>query len=240
MALYRDEAVVIRAVKLGEADRIITLITKKHGKVRAVAKGVRRIKTKFGGRLDLFMRNDMLIAQGRNLDTISQVSTISAYSHNIGTHYESFLAANVIAQCADLLINTEHQQATDQYLLLIGALNALATGAHDSEHIAYSYILRSLKIAGWTPRLQSCVTCNTNENLTSFSVQAGGLMCQEHTIAGAFRVSKSTIEQLRALLEGNWAVLQGVQLDSQVHAIVNNWSQYYLEHPIRSLDLLHS
>ena len=70
MALYHDEGVVLRTAKLGEADRIITLLTRDHGKVRAVAKGVRRAKSRFGGRLEPFMRVDVLIAEGRTLDTL--------------------------------------------------------------------------------------------------------------------------------------------------------------------------
>lgn len=80
MPLYRDEGVVLRTAKLGEADRIVTLLTRSHGKVRAVAKGVRRVKSRFGGRLEPFMRVDVLIATGRTLDVVSQVESISAYA----------------------------------------------------------------------------------------------------------------------------------------------------------------
>ena len=72
MPLYQDEGVVLRTVKLGEADRIVTLLTRDHGKIRAVAKGVRRTKSRFGGRLEPFMRVSLLIAEGRSLDVISQ------------------------------------------------------------------------------------------------------------------------------------------------------------------------
>lgn len=71
MPLYQDEGVVLRTVKLGEADRIVTLLTRDHGKIRAVAKGVRRTKSRFGGRLEPFMRVSLLIAEGRSLDVIS-------------------------------------------------------------------------------------------------------------------------------------------------------------------------
>ena len=74
MPLYQDEGVVLRTVKLGEADRIVTLLTRDHGKIRAVAKGVRRTKSRFGGRLEPFMRVSLLIAEGRSLDVISQPS----------------------------------------------------------------------------------------------------------------------------------------------------------------------
>ena len=72
MPLYNDEAVVLRTFPLGEADRIVVMLTRNHGKVRAVAKGVRRLKSRFGGRLEPFMRVNMLIAKGKSLDVISQ------------------------------------------------------------------------------------------------------------------------------------------------------------------------
>lgn len=125
MALYHDEGVVLRTAKLGEADRIITLLTRDHGKVRAVAKGVRRAKSRFGGRLEPFMRVDVLIAEGRTLDTISQAESISAYAGPICADYDSYTAANVIAETADKLASAENERVTAQYRLLAGALNAL-------------------------------------------------------------------------------------------------------------------
>ena len=78
MPLYRDEGVVLRTAKLGEADRIITLLTREHGKIRAVAKGVRRTKSRFGARLEPFMRVDLLIAEGRSLDVVSQAESVAS------------------------------------------------------------------------------------------------------------------------------------------------------------------
>ena len=169
MALYHDEGVVLRTAKLGEADRIITLLTRDHGKVRAVAKGVRRAKSRFGGRLEPFMRVDVLIAEGRTLDTISQAESISAYAGPICADYDSYAAANVIAETADKLASAENERVTAQYRLLAGALNALATHAHGPELISASYVMRALSLAGWTPRLASCMVCDSRE-ITHFSV----------------------------------------------------------------------
>ena len=83
MPTYRDEGVVLRTHKLGEADRIVTLLTKSHGKVRAVAKGVRRTSSKFGARLEPFMVADIQFYEGRSLDTIQQAETIAAYGADI-------------------------------------------------------------------------------------------------------------------------------------------------------------
>ena len=129
MSLYRDEGVVLRTSKLGEADRIITILTRGHGKIRAVAKGVRRTKSRFGARLEPFMRVDVLIAEGRSLDVVSQAEAVAAYGAPIAADYAAYEAANVIVETIDKLASTEHEQLPNQYRLLIGALNALLRDA---------------------------------------------------------------------------------------------------------------
>ena len=157
MPLYRDEGVVLRTIKLGEADRIVTILTRNHGKIRAVAKGVRRVKSRFGGRLEPFMRDDLLIAEGRSLDVVSQAASISTYAAGIVGDFEAYAAACEIVETADRLISTENEPSPAQYLLLAGALNALSRHAHPCSAIGDSYVLRALSHAGWTPRLDACV-----------------------------------------------------------------------------------
>ena len=185
MPLYQDEGVVLRTAKLGEADRILTLLTRDHGKVRAVAKGVRRTKSRFGGRLEPFMRVALLIAEGRSLDVVSQAESIAAYAGPICADFQAYTAANVICETADKLVATEKEPAVAQYRLVLGALNALAKHAHEPSTIGDSYVLRALAIAGWTPRLRVCVVCGEPISSTLswyFSIPAGGLMCvADHT-----------------------------------------------------------
>ncbi len=240
MALYRDEGVVLRTAKLGEADRIITLFTRNHGKVRAVAKGVRRVKSRFGGRLEPFMRVDLLIAEGRSLDVISQAESLAAYAGSICMDYDAYTAANVIVETVDKLLSTEHESATDQYQLLVGALNALAKHAHPSQSISDSYVLRALALAGWTPRLDSCVVCGRQTLLTHFSVPAGGTMCASDRTPEARSVESHELVQLQSLAHGNWASLGERPPLSHVTRIVADWGEYYLERPIRSLRLYDS
>src|SRR5690606_24524380 len=87
VSLYRDEGIVLRTQKLGEADRIVTLLTRHHGKVRAVAKGVRRTSSRFGSRLEPFMAVDLQLHSGRNLDIVTQAETLAPYGRRIGTDY---------------------------------------------------------------------------------------------------------------------------------------------------------
>ncbi|MCH9274931.1 DNA repair protein RecO [Bifidobacterium amazonense] len=261
MPLYRDEAVVLRTAKLGEADRIITMLTRSHGKIRAVAKGARKVRSRFGARLEPFMRVDVLVASGRSLDVVSQAESVAAYAAPIVADYDAYVAANVIVETIDRLVPAEHERVPAQYRLLIGALNALAKHAHAPEAIGDSYVMRALALAGWTPRLVSCVVCGEPVGTPAWmSVASGGVMCDRDHTPDAHRTEPAVLRQFAALVRGDWDVLDGgsggampgtVGTDANVGAGVNagpllpatrrlveEWSEYYMERPIRSLRLL--
>jgi DNA repair protein RecO (recombination protein O) len=122
---YRDDGVVLRTHKLGEADRIITVLTRQNGRVRAVAKGVRRTKSRFGGRLEPFTHVDLLIHPGRSLDVIQQAEVIRAYGKPLATDYPRYTAGTAMLETAEKFTPVEKEPAIRQFLLLIGGLRAL-------------------------------------------------------------------------------------------------------------------
>jgi DNA repair protein RecO (recombination protein O) len=122
---YRDDGVVLRTQKLGEADRIITLLTRQNGRVRAVAKGVRRTKSRFGGRLEPFTHVDVLVHPGRSLDTVMQAEVIRAYGKPLATDYPRYTAGTAMLETAERFTPVEKEPAIRQFLLLIGGLRAL-------------------------------------------------------------------------------------------------------------------
>ena len=126
MSLYRDEAVVLRVQKLGEADRIVTLLTRRNGRVRAVAKGVRRTKRRFGGRLEPFSHVDLQLYTGRKLDIVTQAETLDPYGEDLVTDYPRYTAGTAMLETAERLTAEEREPALRLYLLLVGALRALA------------------------------------------------------------------------------------------------------------------
>ena len=176
MPLYRDEAIVLRTHKLGEADRIITLLTRTHGRVRAVAKGVRRTKSRFGARLEPFMLVDVQCYEGRNLDTVTQVETLAPYGDAIARDYPRYTAATAMLETAERLTE-EREPATQQFLLLAGALRSLAERAHDPGLVLDAYLLRSLAVAGWAPSFVDCARCGAPGPHRAFNVQSGGAVC---------------------------------------------------------------
>ena len=129
MRAYRDDGVVLRTQKLGEADRIITLLTRQNGRVRAVAKGVRRTKSRFGARLEPFTHVDVMIHSGRSLDVIAQAEVIRAYGPPLAADYPKYTAGAAMLETAERLTPVEKEPAIRQFLLLIGGLRALGEAA---------------------------------------------------------------------------------------------------------------
>ena len=123
--LYRDEAIVLRTQKLGEADRIVTFLTRHTGRVRAVGKGVRRTRSKFGSRLEPFMQVDVQFAHGRTLDVVTQAETIEPFGEAICNDYGRYTVGTAMLETTERLVAEEQEPALQQYLLLVAALRSL-------------------------------------------------------------------------------------------------------------------
>jgi DNA repair protein RecO (recombination protein O) len=205
---YRDEAVVLRTHKLGEADRIITMLSRRHGKIRAVAKGVRRTSSKFGARLEPFSHIDLQLAVGHSLDVITQVVSLDAFGQPLTDNYPAYTAGQVMLETADRLVVEESEPALQQYLLLVGALRALNHGTSDGRRparlILDSYLLRALAAAGYAPSIADCARCGIAGPHRAFSPALGGAVCERCLPAGAARPAPETLALLGALLEGRW------------------------------------
>jgi len=129
VSLYRDRAIVLRRHKLGEADRIVTLLTRHHGIVRAVAKGVRRTSSRFGARLEPAMHIDVQLATGRSLDIVTQVETIDAFAGALTTDYSAYTCATVALETAERLCGEEREPARGRGKLAHPRARAATGGA---------------------------------------------------------------------------------------------------------------
>ncbi|WIX84289.1 DNA repair protein RecO [Amycolatopsis sp. DG1A-15b] len=238
--LYRDTGVVLRTHKLGEADRIVTLLTRRHGKVRAVAKGVRRTSSRFGARLEPFGHVDVQFYTGRTLDVITQVETVDAFQLPLVADYQRYTAASAIAETADRLSAEEGEPVLKLYLLVCGALRSLAAGERDASLVLDAFFLRAMSYAGWAPALTECARCGLPGPHKAFSVAAGGSMCQDCRIAGCVHPAPEVLALLTALLHGEWplaeATLPGTRRDAS--GLVAAHLQWHLERQLRSLPLV--
>lgn len=226
---------ILRTHKLGEADRIVTMLSRGHGKIRAVAKGVRRTSSKFGARLEPFMVADVQLYEGRSLDIVQQAESLGSYGSDIAAHYDRFTAASAMVETADRLNDAE--ATPEQYLLLVGGLRALSRGEHAPRAILDSYLLRVMSLSGWAPSLGDCARCGAPGPHESFVAQLGGFVCSACAPAGSPRAALSTLELLRALLRGDWdAVDAASPADSAAASgLVSAYAQFHLERGIRSL-----
>jgi DNA repair protein RecO (recombination protein O) len=185
---YRDEAVILRTHKLGEADRIVTMLSRRHGKVRAVAKGVRRTSSKFGARLEPFMVADVQLYQGRSLDIVQQAESLGSYGADIAAHYDRFTSASAMVETADRLSDAE--ATPEQYLLLVGGLRALSRGEHAPRSILDSYLLRVMALSGWAPSLGAAPAAARRVRTRTSSVSWGD-WCAPRARRPAARASRS-------------------------------------------------
>ena len=242
--LYRDEAVVLRTHRLGEADRIIVSLTRSHGQVRAVARGVRRTTSRFGARLEPFSLVDVQLRAGRSLDVVAQAETIEPFGRDLARDYSVFTCASTMVETAERLTRDGADLGTSdspqQFLLLYGALAALARRRHAPGLVLDSYLLRALALAGWAPSCYDCALCGAPGPHRAFHVQVGGAVCESCRSAGAVEVEPATMVLLGALLSGDWAVADasGQRGRSQASGLVSAYTTWYLERRLRSLALV--
>jgi len=240
MSLYRDEAVVLRTQKLGEADRIVSLLTRERGRIRAVAKGVRRTRSKFGARLEPFMFIDLQLAEGRSLDVVTQAETIAPYGRAIVADYARYTAGTAMLETAERLTESEREPALQQFLLLAGGLRALAAGEHEAALVLDAYLLRSLSVAGWAPSFTDCARCGEPGPHRAFALAVGGSVCPACRPPGAAAPHLETLALLSALLTGDWPVADASEPVRRREAggLTAAYLQWHLERQVRSLRLV--
>jgi DNA repair protein RecO (recombination protein O) len=237
VGLYRDEAVVLRTQKLGEADRIVALLTRRHGRVRAVAKGVRRTSSRFGSRLEPFMHVDLQLAQGRSLDVVTQAETLTPFGERICADYRLYTTGTAMLETAERLVVEEHEPSVQQYLLLVGGLRVLSRRERDPGLVLDSFLLRSLAVAGYAPTFADCAACGRPGPHRGFSAAAGGSLCADCRVPGTASPAEETVVLLAALLAGDWDIAEQSQdrHRREANGLVAAYLQWHLERGLRSL-----
>lgn len=238
MALYRDQGVVLRTVKLGETDRIVTLFTQAHGKVRAVAKGVRRPGSRFGASLEPMSHVAIQCYEGRNLDVVTQAETLDVFKELWGG-YRAFTQAVPMLEATDHLTE-EREPDIPLYRMLLGALRTLGETA--SPVVAPAFFWKILALEGFHPMLEACVHCGDEQGpFGRFDLAAGGVCCDScGSLAGA-RVSPETLALLERILGGG---LRGALHEpegpvlSELERLGVASLEYHLERRLRSATLL--
>lgn len=237
MRTFRDKAIVLRTYRLGEADRIVVALGQNTGQFRAVAKGVRRSRSKFGSRLESFNLVDCQVYRGKSLHTVTQAETISPYSSWIAPNYEAFTNAKLVVEAAQKITDGDELPNPEQFGLLHGAVNAFALADRPPTLVASSYLFRALALEGWEPLLDVCATCGAGNNHVGFSPAAGGVVCADCAPADAARLPPGTLALLEALLRGNWGAASQSTGEQWEHVarLAGAWAQFHLEQRLKAL-----
>ena len=233
--LYRDHGIVLRTYKLGEADRIVVFLTKEHGKVRAVAKGIRKTRSKFGGRLEPLSYVDIQFHRGRDLDIVSQVETIDSTLAVFGD-LDCMTQAISILEAIDQLV-PDREPVPQLFKMLVGVRQILLT--RPSPLVVPAFLWKLLSSEGLRPQLDVCVSCgeDAGQNFVAFDCDLGGVVCR--SCRSGIAISNGAIELMRDLLGGKLGEAldhafnpEGQQLNDPVVNEVSQLATLAFEHHI--------
>lgn len=197
--LYRDVGVVLRTYKLRESDRIVVIHTKENGKVRAVAKGVRKTKSKFGARLEPMSHVKLLLYRGRELDIVSQAEAVEPLSPMLSSLDRASQGLAVLEAVDQLSLEREPNEQL--YRSLVGVLRTIATKPSPLNVPAFYW--RLLQREGFEPELRACVRCGEAEpdvQLVAIDLNEGGVLCRQCRSGQA--ISAGALGLLREILGG--------------------------------------
>lgn len=241
--VYKTEAIVLKRTNLGEADSIITLYTPNLGKIKAVAKGARRPKSKLGGHLDLLTQSSLLLAQGQNLDIITQSQTIEVFVP-LRNNLERASCAIYLAELVDQF-NPEHVENYPVYKLLQNTLLWLCE-ARNKELVLRYFELHLLSHVGYRPELYQCLGCRLTlthkENF--FSASGGGVLCPNCATKEPLvcSISIDALKVMRFLLDNEYVSASKLRmnrvLSEELEQLAREYIRYILEKEVKSLNFL--
>lgn len=237
--VYQTEAIIIKRIKLGEADRILTIYTPELGKLKAVAKGTRRPQSKLGGHVELLTHSRLMLGRGRNLDIITQAQTINNFLP-IKDDLELISRGLYIAELVDSFTG-EHIEDRRLFDLLLETLQQLSQ-PNDFEFVLRYFELRLLDHLGYRPQLQQCTECNSSlrPEINFFSPHNGGILCHDcgfHEPA-ACPLSLNALKVLRLWQNCDYATARRVKMNpdlaAELEQIMREQIKYLLEKQLKS------
>jgi DNA repair protein RecO (recombination protein O) len=235
VTLYRDRGVVLRTYKLGEADRIVVLLTEGHGKVRAVAKGVRKTKSRFGSRLEPTSHAALLMYEGRELDVVTQAESIE-HHRQIREDLNRLAKATAVLEAVDQVAQ-EREPSSVLYRMLVGALRSLEE--QDSPLLLAGFYWKLLAAEGVAPLVDACARCGSEGPLVAFDLSEGGVLCR--ACRSGSPLSPAALDLLRRVLGGdlNRALAEpAIPATRELEALATTAMEAHLERRLRSLAVL--
>ncbi|MGH7860721.1 MAG: DNA repair protein RecO [Candidatus Dormibacteraceae bacterium] len=239
IATYRDEAVVLRKLDYGEADRIYTLLTREHGKLGALARGVRKSTSKLSSSLELFARIDVQLARGHNLDVVTQVVRVPG--PRLGPDLGRTAYASLVAELADLATEDRHP-LEGIFELVVFALEDITL--NEPRPAAAWFLWAALNLLGYAPDLMECDRCRSplQEQSHPFSPTLGGFLCPACAPAGVPLVPPAALKVLRVMARSDIDLYRRLKLDdgllAAVEGVLEAQMEHHLDRRLRSLRFL--
>jgi len=237
MALYNDQGIVLRSYPFGEADKVVIILSPNRGKLRTVAKGVRKTKSRFGGRLETLTHVDLVLYEGKNLDMITQVSIIEAFP-TLRQDLDRVVAAGTMIEVADFVAQ-EDEPTLRLFLLLQRGLRAL-DGGDVHPDLLTGYLLKAAEIIGVAPALTHCAGCGATDGLTRFSFAAGGVLCDRCRTPGSYALREGLTGYLAAIATSDLSALPepDLSMSRESVGVTRRFLEYHLERGLDSMALL--
>jgi DNA repair protein RecO (recombination protein O) len=240
MPLAKEQGIVLRSIKLGEADKIVTIMTQGSGKLRAVAKGIRKTKSRFGARLEPFTHVDLLIYRGRgSLDIVNQAEIIAAH-RALRDDLALFAAGETMLEAVDKVAE-DHERNVRAFLLLLSGMRALEERPSQPVAVAESFMLKLLSLSGFHPSLTACAGCGAPAPAL-FSSGQGGAVCSACAEYDAEPVAPAVLSFLSELgtapLDRASAIDADARIRRQARGLLYAFTEYHLERRMRSLPML--
>ncbi|MFN2465266.1 MAG: DNA repair protein RecO [Candidatus Dormibacteria bacterium] len=244
MPIYTAEAVVLRKVDYGEADRILTLLTRERGKVPAIAKSVRKAKSRMSGQLDVFAHGTMLLAEGKTMDVVTQFQRITENSA-LGADLRRAAVASVVVEVADKIMEERHE-APEMFSLVVESLRLLSDRQTPPLMELADFLMRVLAELGYTPELTRCARCAgaLGEEGLAFSALAGGVVCLScsHHDMPARSIYSRSVKILRVLAAGDRDLFFRLRLDEAdnraIESVLEAQLEHHLDRQLKSIDFL--
>lgn len=214
----KTEALVLGSFRLHDADRVVTLYTKERGRLSAVAKGIRRTRSRVGGRLEPFSLVHVVLYPGRSLYTVTGVDTIRTFQGVRDTLFRMEEGARLLEVVRRLF--PEEEEHVDAFNLLVRAVAHLSRAGDrvEAARVVLATRVKLLLVLGYLPELEGCVQCGSEEYLCNFRPAAGGVLCRDCANGeghDSFTISESGLATLRALLEQPLADVVALDLDAR-------------------------
>ncbi len=237
LAIRNDQGIVLRGYPFGESHRVVVLLSPNHGKLRTVAKGIRKTKSRFGGRLEPLTHVDIVLYEGKNLDTITQVSIINAFPH-LRNDLGRVLAAGTMVEVVDAVVQ-EGEPSQRMFLLLQRGLTVLDHGsAHDD--LVTAFLLKAAAIIGVAPALEHCAGCGSDTGLRWFSFGAGGSLCQSCRTPGSYALRAGLVPYLASVAAADLHRLPDadMSLSREGLGVTKRFFEYHLERQLVTLRVM--